>query len=87
MNINTNKTSTVKLVYSDHLRPLKSGRCSKVSISSTFFARFFHTNVVFLCTHKVHVTRKKAAETTFVRIMRLINIHEIDTKGGRYSEG
>ncbi len=51
----------------------------QVSISSTFFARFFRTNVVFLRTRNEHVTRKKAAETTFVRKIHTFNVDEIVT--------
>ena len=53
----------------------------QVSISSTFFAHFFCTNVVlaafFLCMY-VRMYVKKAAETTFVRKKHAKNVDEID---------
>jgi hypothetical protein len=55
-----------------------------VSISSTFFAPFFRTNVVlaaFFLLMCVLMYVKKAAETTFVRKKRAKNVDEIDGRG------
>ncbi len=41
--------------------------------------RIFHTNIQFGSFYYVHVTRKKAAEMTFVRKMLAFYVDEIDT--------
>ncbi len=48
----------------------------KVSISSTFYACFFHMKVLFLPKRN----QKKAAEKTFVQKTRAQNIDEIDQR-------
>jgi len=63
---------------------LAPGLGDLVSISSMFYVQIFCTNAasaVFPCIRNVHVTRKKAAETTFVRKTRTYKVDEIDTLG------
>jgi len=58
-----------------------ANRCSRSSISSTFYVRIFRTYIVNLAAFfyvRTYV-RKKAAEKTFVRKIRAYNVDEIDT--------
>ncbi len=50
-----------------------------VSISSTFYARVFCTNVI-LAAFSSYMYVEKAAEAMFVRKIRLYNVDEIDGK-------
>jgi hypothetical protein len=51
----------------------------KVSISSTFYASIFCTNIFLAAFLKLHVSRK-AAKTTFVRKIFALNVDEIDPR-------
>jgi hypothetical protein len=57
------------------------------SISSTLYVQILRTNVISAAFFYIQVTRKKAAEMTFVRKIRAFNVDEIDTKTTKLAFG